>query len=243
MNHEATGGLWVVTGHRPRALPVRGVDPYGPEHREVLQHFAAACFEDVRPDVVVTGMALGWDMACAAAAASMGIPFVAALPHDHHGATWPEDARDRRALLLGRAAEVVVVNPGTYTPGKMHARNAWMCDRAAAAGGRILALCDPTTTTGGTVTCMAAGEAMGVPVVRVWDRWAVWPMEMALRMVLDHDNRRMARWADRYMDGHPTVADDLRAGYRPTHREASAYRGALVAVHRGLAQWALEAVR
>lgn len=48
--------------------------------------------------------------------------------------------------------------------------------------------------------------------------------------------------AERLGLGKPTV-EALRVGYRSTHREASAYRGALVTVYKALATEALDATQ
>ena len=78
---------------------------------------------------------------------------------------WPAEARARYASLLTRAAEVVYVSPPGYAPAKMHARNAWMIDRADG----VVALWDGSP--GGTSNAVEYARRTGKPVENLWARW------------------------------------------------------------------------
>jgi uncharacterized phage-like protein YoqJ len=81
------------------------------------------------PSRVISGMALGWDMALAEAAVEEGVPFVAAVPFPEQTSLWPPDQQARHESLLSLAAEVVVVAQ-CLSSAAYEKRNRWMIDRA-----------------------------------------------------------------------------------------------------------------
>lgn len=149
-----------ATGHRPAKL-----GGYGPDAARRRLVLARSWLEVVRPTRVVSGMALGWDQDWAQAAVDLGIPFVAAVPFIGQERAWPELSQRTFAVLLARAAEVVIVSPGGYSPGAMHARNHWMVDRCDL----LAALWDGSS--GGTADCVGYAERVGRPMVNLWPSW------------------------------------------------------------------------
>jgi hypothetical protein len=150
-----------ATGHRPGRL-----GGYSVEVQERLVRLAGDYLEGRdRPKAVVSGMALGWDMAWAFAACELGIPLVAAVPFDGQDGRWPAEARQLHKCLLARAASVLVVSPGPYEPWKFERRNEWMVDNADG----IVALWSGAA--GGTGRCVAYAERAGKPVENLWARW------------------------------------------------------------------------
>lgn len=157
--------IYAATGHRPDKL-----GGYGLPVTEALTALARTFLEGLGdgpkcPSRVITGMALGWDQAWAAAAAELGIPYVAAVPFQGQEKAWPEGAQRRYETILRGAAEVVTVLPGGYAPYKMQVRNEWMVDHAD----HVVALWDGST--GGTANCVAYAKKAGKPITNLWPQW------------------------------------------------------------------------
>lgn len=154
--------ILAATGHRPDKL-----GGFTPAVRMQLLKVAMAHLELRRPAAVISGMALGWDQAWAMAAATLNIPFIAAVPFAGQEAVWPAGSQDTYRVLLGLASEVVTVSQGGYTARKMQRRNEWMVDRADG----IVALWDGTF--GGTHNCLLYAEKKAKPVRNLWSRYEV----------------------------------------------------------------------
>lgn len=157
--------ILAATGHRPDKL-----GGYGPDVFESLVNLATGYFvlaksAGAAPDGVISGMALGWDMAWAEAAYRSGLPFVAAVPFEGQERLWPDSSKRQHADLLKRAAQVVVVCPGGYDPQKMQTRNRWMVDHADG----LVALWDGSS--GGTANCVKYAQRIGRPVVNLWSAY------------------------------------------------------------------------
>lgn len=150
-----------VTGHRPDKVGGHGITA-----RRALGAFAAERLLHLAPDEVITGMALGWDQAVAAACVLLDIPFTAAVPFRGQENLWPTEARKRYHLLLGRAKGIAYVCDEFVPRVKaMQIRNEWMVDRAD----RVAALWDGSF--GGTHNCIVYAKKVGVPVVNLWSKW------------------------------------------------------------------------
>jgi uncharacterized phage-like protein YoqJ len=150
------------TGHRP--------DKLGGYSQDVFKRLLAVASDALgtyKPDVVISGMALGWDQALAQAAVDHNIPFIAAVPFEGQEMVWPDTSRLTYNLLLARAQERIVVNPGPYASWKMQARNVWMVDNAD----QILALWDGKPG-GGTWNCIQYANQQNKPVINCWPAFA-----------------------------------------------------------------------
>ena len=73
-----------VTGHRHDKL-----GGYSPTAFRTLQVLAEQELIKLAPTTVLTGMALGWDQAVAAACVKLGLPFVACVPFAGQDRIWP----------------------------------------------------------------------------------------------------------------------------------------------------------
>lgn len=163
-----------VTGHRPQKL--FSSNPYDRGNLELLKGFAKSQFQLLQPEVVYTGMALGWDMACAMAAANSKIPFIAAIPFQGQEKRWIESTQQLYQRLLLKASRVIYVDelPGYqlgvegYHPAKLQKRNEWMVDQIGC-GDRVLALWDGSS--GGTANCVNYAASKGVQIENVWHTW------------------------------------------------------------------------
>lgn len=125
--------ILTITGHRPPK--VGGYNVPNPIYEEVIAALDR-CLVDLRPETVITGMALGVDQWAAELCANNDIPFIAAIPFEGFDSKWPESSRLRYQLLLNVAKQVVVVSPGTYSSGLLMTRNKWMVDH----GDQLLAV-------------------------------------------------------------------------------------------------------
>lgn len=149
------------TGHRPDKL-----GGYTDEVFQKLKHTAAVWLADQQDlKLVISGGALGWDQALAAAARELGIPYILALPFPGFEDRWPQSSK---AFLYGLQhdcfSDKYICEPG-YAGWKMQKRNEWMVDNA----GMVLALWNGTT--GGTSNCIKYAEKVQRPIVNLWDKY------------------------------------------------------------------------
>jgi uncharacterized phage-like protein YoqJ len=153
------------TGHRPNKLAAHASLPK-------LHEFATTVLASkLKPTRVISGMAVGWDIALAEAALGLGIPLVAAVPFKGQESRWPQDVQRRYSTLLGLAAEVVYVSEPGYEAWKYQKRNEWMTDQCHV----LLALWNGSP--GGTANCVRYAQKKGKKIVNVWDdleRWSAY---------------------------------------------------------------------
>lgn len=143
------------TGHRPEKLGTHRHAGYSIDARARLESFVHSLVGELRPAIVVSGMAQGFDMALAEGAVRCGIPFIAALPFGGQEAQWPQEARERYASLLKKAHSIKLVSEGGYANWKYQRRNEYLvhsCDL-------LVALWDGTD--GGTANCIRYAEKTG----------------------------------------------------------------------------------
>jgi uncharacterized phage-like protein YoqJ len=149
------------TGHRPKKL-----GGYGQLAHDILVELAQNWLENTGPELVISGMALGWDQALARAAVEAGIPFDAYVPCHGHPARWPEESQRKYAALLEQARDIKIIHDGPYPgPQVMQQRNEAMVDNADT----VLALWDGSS--GGTANCVRYAERRGVTIVNLWERY------------------------------------------------------------------------
>jgi uncharacterized phage-like protein YoqJ len=138
-------GLIVAgTGHRPDKL-----GGYSDEAFNKLVEIAETTFKKTNPSEVISGMALGWDMALAQAAVNMGIPFIAAIPFLGQENMWIKKTQEYYKELLSKASRIEIVCEGGYAAFKMQKRNEWMVDNSDV----VLAMYNGDTS-GGTYNCV-----------------------------------------------------------------------------------------
>lgn len=81
-------------------------------------------------EVVVTGMALGFDMLVAETCIEEQIPFVAAIPCHGQTKAWPISEKDRYMSLMQKAWKSTVVSKGPFAIWKLFERNKWIVNRS-----------------------------------------------------------------------------------------------------------------
>ncbi len=153
--------ILAATGHRPDKL-----GGYSMEIAGGLMMLAVKHIDAMKPTEVISGMALGWDMAVAEAAVFLNVPFVAAVPFTGQAAKWPPESRAIYSALIAKAKSVTIVSPGGFATWKMHARNKWMVKNAD----HMLALWNGKG--GGTKNCIEEANKRGKPITNVWDEWS-----------------------------------------------------------------------
>ena len=162
--------IYAATGHRPQSIPNYNFDR--------LVQLANSTLQRLQPDKVITGMALGWDLAIAQAACNLSLPCIAAVPFSHQDCKWQDAERALWERLIFLADEVVYVDKrkgyttkncevGAYHVSKLHKRNKWMVDNAT----NVLALYNGQES-GGTYKCIEYAKSKNVPVFNVWNSWA-----------------------------------------------------------------------
>lgn len=152
------------TGHRPDKL-----GGYAPKAKGLLVQCATAALIRLKPDIVITGMALGWDLALAQASADLGIPYWAYIPFRGQEGKWPESSQDEYRMLLAMASRIKECCEPGYAAYKMQVRNKMMMDDAH----QILALWNRIKEPGsGTWNALKyVEEKAPKPVWNEWDNW------------------------------------------------------------------------
>jgi uncharacterized phage-like protein YoqJ len=148
------------TGHRPEKLGGYNIET----QMRVLQ-LATNYLRGAKPDLVISGMAQGWDIALAQASKNLGIPYDAYVPFMGQETVWPQAARLYYHELLKHAREVFIVSPGGFTNAAMTKRNQAMvrnCDK-------LIALWDGSP--GGTGNCIAYATFMGKRYYNLWSQY------------------------------------------------------------------------
>lgn len=151
------------TGHRPNKL-----GGYGWDIAQRMVRIAGEYLDELKPDTVISGMALGWDMALAAAAMTRGIEWWAYIPFRGQEKMWPPSSQEVYRDLLSRAHSVHIVCPGEYAAWKMQKRNEEMVDHAT----HVLALWNGDKS-GGTWNCLEYAYGTGKPVINAWAKWGL----------------------------------------------------------------------
>lgn len=163
------------TGHRPPKCAKPHLPAFSDEqyHRLValcdaaLKREAEQAVEGVT--AVISGMALGFDQALAAAALDRQIPLWAYLPCENQAARWARNQREWWEHLLSHASRIEFAHKGPYAPGCTSKRNQLMvrdCDKLLALWNKEL------DEWSGTQHAIGCAENMGKPWVNLWDSWA-----------------------------------------------------------------------
>lgn len=140
-------------------------------HRTLKGHYAPSTLHDIirgklknklielKPRRAISGMALGVDTLFTEACLDLGIPILAAVPHDGQEKIWRTKDQIYYHELLKKVSRVHVVTPGPYSPGAMHARNHFMVDHCDL----LIAVWDGTKK-GGTYACIQYAEKVNLEV-------------------------------------------------------------------------------
>lgn len=139
------------TGHRPNKI-----GGYSAENFLKLTSLAEKTLIELKPNIVISGMALGWDQALAQAAINLEITFVAAIPCFNQEKMWSQEFKNKYSAMINHPlCTKHYVSNMDYTPDCMQKRNEWMVDNCNI----LLALWDKTP--GGTKNCVDYAEKKG----------------------------------------------------------------------------------
>jgi hypothetical protein len=158
--------IYGFTGHRPDKLGGYGDDAFR-SLVVVATGYLRMRADRGEVDECTSGMAQGWDQACAEACCILGLPWTAAIPFLGQESKWPAAARKRYDQLINKAARVQFVSPGNFAVWKLHKRNEWMVD----ASHKMVACWDGVRGQGGTAACIAYAEKVGKPYDNLFERW------------------------------------------------------------------------
>lgn len=152
------------TGHRPDKLGGYSVEV---SHR--LRDLARAAILRYEPGIVVSGMALGWDLALAEAAVELGVPWWAAVPFEGQEGIWPKASQRRYRQVLNQATRRFVLQ-GPLSEREeirvaLDARNRWMVDHSSA----LFTLHNGSR--GGTHNCIEYALERKKLLIPLWKSW------------------------------------------------------------------------
>lgn len=112
-------------------------------------------FVQHKPDLLITGLALGVDTVAALLAIDMNIPIMAAIPFLGQEDKWQKAAKDLyHHILCHKATIVKIVSLPGYADWKMQKRNQFIVDESDL----VLGVTDHTP--GGTSNCLAFAAAV-----------------------------------------------------------------------------------
>lgn len=119
--------------------------------------------QEIQPDEVISGCAIGFDTALAIAAITSGIRLTCAVPFEGQHLRWPQEAQKRYEKILDKSSNIVYVHKGGYEVWKMQARNEWMVD----ASDIILAYWSGAP--GGTSNCIRYAEKKEKKIINIYE--------------------------------------------------------------------------
>jgi uncharacterized phage-like protein YoqJ len=160
------------TGHRPNKL-----GGYGSDVVDRLLILIEESLNRIKPDIVISGMAIGFDIALAQSSINLGISLVAAIPFVGQEKIWPVESQLLYQYLISQAHKVHVVCSGDYDPSKMKIRNKWMVDHSD----EVLALYDGQSF-GGTKHCLDYAIKKNKKIHNLWEDW------LTLQAIVPGDN-------------------------------------------------------
>jgi uncharacterized phage-like protein YoqJ len=146
------------TGHRPERII---------DYNETrLLSLCNAIIDKYQPDLIITGMALGWDSCIAQSAIEKEIEFDAAIPFLGQELKWLGSDRKKYHRILKSARNIQIISEGGFTPTKMQKRNQYIVDNCDI----LIALWDGKEY-GGTWNCIRYGKEKGKKIVNVYQSW------------------------------------------------------------------------
>lgn len=151
-----------ATGHRPNKL-----GGYDVENEVKLIDFATEVLRIHQPSTVISGMAIGWDMAVANAAVKLEIPFWAYLPFLGQELRWPSTTRLFYHSLLRKAQRTVICSEGGFTKEAMQIRNIRMVEDCE----HMVALWNGSS--GGTANCIHYAQKVNRLYTNYWTEWSM----------------------------------------------------------------------
>ena len=147
------------TGHRPDKLG--GYKLPNPTYNYVCKEIEKTLLS-LKPEKVISGMALGIDQWAAFICVKNKIPFTAAIPFEGQESAWPFKSQETYRILLSKATDKVIVSPGGYSAQKMQIRNEWMVNNSD-----ILIAVYNGDKAGGTANCVKYAEGLNKKIIYI----------------------------------------------------------------------------
>lgn len=147
------------TGHRPDKL-----GGYSEAAYRKLYLIALQWLEKHKPDRVISGMALGWDLALCEASIDCGIDTLAAVPFKGQELIWPKPTQQKYHHLINYC-EVKIISEGEYQVWMLQVRNKWMVDHCD----KVLAMYNGGAT-GGTANCIHYAKSKGKTIINLYNK-------------------------------------------------------------------------
>lgn len=150
------------TGHRPKDFPCKydNNHPWAKSKLKLIQK----TLRELKPKVVISGMALGYDLWLARVAQLNDIPVHAYIPCKNQCRTWPKESQDKYYEILSACEKEVYCDEGEYAAWKMQKRNVDMLNNSD----YVLSLWNPDRKVGGTFNCVSSAHSMGKTVLNLW---------------------------------------------------------------------------
>lgn len=153
--------VYAVTGHRPGNFGRLGEF----NHEEKLFNFAMKSIAELKPQEVLTGMAIGWDMAVADACLFLNVPYVTAIPFEGQEAKWSTEQKERYFFIRKFAKKELIF--GTHFASNLYfMRNHWLVDNCD----ELLAMWDGHPK-GGTYRTVEYAKKQGRPTKNLWSEY------------------------------------------------------------------------
>lgn len=141
------------TGHRPDKLG--GYNNNSPLNKKI-RHAIHDKLIELKPELVITGGALGVDTFAAVECHSLAIPYWVVSPCQNHGSNWPKVSQTIYRIICENAARHIQFDK-PYSPKAMQERNEFMVDHCDI----LIAVWDGSP--GGTANCVAYAKSPEEP--------------------------------------------------------------------------------
>ena len=145
------------TGHRKifdRYYPHRSWNKVCEETTRIL--------EELKPTLIWSGGAMGFDSLIIDAAMAIGIAYSMAIPFKGQESRWNLESQERYQSYIKGAESVVIVSDGGYSVDKMQARNEYLVNNCDT----LIALFNPRQG-GGTMNCLNYAKKVGKPIIQI----------------------------------------------------------------------------
>lgn len=186
----AVNATIAVTGHRPDKL-----GGYGADAQAKVLRFATHVLKYAAPKSLKTGMALGWDQACARAAIDLGIPFDAYLPFAGQETVWPIAQQYAYHDLLRHARSVIVVCDVAQASSFLRRNERMVNDLDVERDDAVLALWNGSP--GGTAHCWRYAESRHVERANLWNEWLRFERAKPTKPTREYEEDH---WVKRFVD-------------------------------------------
>ncbi len=150
------------TGHRPKYMPCLYEESHewAKEKKDLIR---LNLLQD-NPDLVISGMAIGWDTWLAEESLNLNIPVHAYIPFRGQGGKWPQKAKDRYQKILDKSQKVKYISE-SYNKMAFFKRDEAMVLESTL----VYALLNPEVDSGGTFYTVKYAKSQNKRVINFWD--------------------------------------------------------------------------